>query len=508
MSVLLRKSKLPVFLFICSLSLYRCSSSPVAPASTGIIQGRVLNAANLSNPTPIAGASVWTAPVTRAVITDSLGRYTIDSFPAGQYTVAASQTGYVLGIDSITVSANTITTQDIYLEPGVIAIPAAPLIDTVAAGDSSVTVRWYPANGATSYKLYYKQGTTIDSVSGTPDTVVTGTAVTIRSLINDTMYAFAVIAVNTAGASPLSAVRTAKPGMGLAAPSVPVISIAAPGDGSVKVTWNSVTGATSYNLYYDTGAIVSKAGGTVAAGIASPILITGLTNQTQYAFAVSAVNSGGESGLSAVLTATPSAASAAATVTDTDGNVYHLDTIGAQVWMVENLRTTRFNDGTPIPLVTENVAWTALTTPGYCWNNNDSVANKGTYGALYNWYAVNTGKLAPKGWHVASDSEWGVLVITLGGDDSAAGKLKEAGTVHWLFPNTGATNITGFSALPGGFRYDYGAFAAMGVSGCWWSSTAFVATDSWCRSMDYSTAAVARADDYRTFGLSVRCVRD
>jgi uncharacterized protein (TIGR02145 family) len=96
-------------------------------------------------------------------------------------------------------------------------------------------------------------------------------------------------------------------------------------------------------------------------------------------------------------------------VTDKDGNVYHTVTIGTQTWMVENLKTTKYNDGTAIPFITDNSAWANLTTPGYCWYNNDSTTYKNMYGALYNWYAVSTGNLAPKGWHVATDAEWTTL---------------------------------------------------------------------------------------------------
>ena len=97
------------------------------------------------------------------------------------------------------------------------------------------------------------------------------------------------------------------------------------------------------------------------------------------------------------------------TVTDKDDNVYHTVTIGTQTWMAENLKTTKYNDGTAIPLVTDSTAWTSLLTPAYCWYNYDATTYKNTYGALYNWYAVNTGKLAPIGWHVATDAEWTTL---------------------------------------------------------------------------------------------------
>jgi uncharacterized protein (TIGR02145 family) len=206
------------------------------------------------------------------------------------------------------------------------------------------------------------------------------------------------------------------------------------------------------------------------------------------------------------VTATPN-------IMDIDGNIYHTVTIGAQVWMVENLKTTRYNDGAVIPLVTDSAAWAALTTPGYCWYNNDSASNANPYGALYNCYVVNTGKLAPAGWHVPTDAEWTVLTTYLGGDSVAGGPLKETGTTHWQSPNTGATNATGFSALPGGYRYSYGTlFNNVGSYGDWWSSTAAGAAGgepgSWNRIMYNDNASVSRGNFFNTSGFSVRCVRD
>ena len=194
-------------------------------------------------------------------------------------------------------------------------------------------------------------------------------------------------------------------------------------------------------------------------------------------------------------------------VTDIDGNIYHTVTIGTQTWMVENLKTTRYNDGTAIPLVTDNTAWAALTTPGYCWYNNDAATYKNTYGALYNWYTVNTGNLAPNGWHVATDAEWTVLTTFLGGENVAGGPLKEAGTTHWGSTNTGATNATGFSALPGGFRNSNGgSFSFIGYNGYWWLSTAYDAASSWVRHMSCDLAAVGRLYSNDAYGFSVRCV--
>jgi uncharacterized protein (TIGR02145 family) len=139
-------------------------------------------------------------------------------------------------------------------------------------------------------------------------------------------------------------------------------------------------------------------------------------------------------------------------ITDADGNYYNIVTIGTQTWMAENLETTKYNDGNNIPNISDNVAWSNLTTPGYCWYNNDDSTYKNLYGALYNWYTVNRGKLCPIGWHVPTDAEWTTLTTYLGGESVAGGRLKETGTMHWVSPNVGAINETGFTALPGSCR--------------------------------------------------------
>ena len=197
-------------------------------------------------------------------------------------------------------------------------------------------------------------------------------------------------------------------------------------------------------------------------------------------------------------------------VTDADGNVYSTVTIGTQVWMVENLKTTKFNDGTSIPLVTDNT-WGTLTTPAYCWYNNDE-SMKVVYGAVYNWFTVNTGKLAPKGWHVASDAEWSALIAFLGGEAIAGGKLKSVGTIEagtglWIEPNTGATNLSGFSAYPGGYRNSSG-FQQISMHGYWWTSTVNGATTSWVYDMSYDNAGAFRNFSAKTDGYHVRCVKD
>lgn len=148
--------------------------------------------------------------------------------------------------------------------------------------------------------------------------------------------------------------------------------------------------------------------------------------------------------------------------------------------MAENLKATRFNDATPITKVTDNKEWAHLTTPAYCWYDNDSVTYKMSNGALYNWFTVSTGKLCPAGWHVPTDLEWTTLIYYLGGNDVAFGKLQETGTTHWANQNPSATNSSGFTALPCGSREgnESTVFFDIGVYGNWWSSTKYpVAAD-------------------------------
>ena len=198
--------------------------------------------------------------------------------------------------------------------------------------------------------------------------------------------------------------------------------------------------------------------------------------------------------------------------TDGDNNNYPVVEIGTQTWMGENLKTTRYNDGTEIPLITGNTEWGNLITPAYCWYNNDESTYKNLYGALYNGYAASTGNLCPTGWHVPANDEWTQLNDYVGGNSEAGGKLKETGTSHWINPNTGAINETGFTALPGGLRQVYQSvvFYSVGLRGDWWSST-YPQSDYYDYSwhMYYTSSNATSSNNYaRKFGYSVRCVKD
>ena len=170
------------------------------------------------------------------------------------------------------------------------------------------------------------------------------------------------------------------------------------------------------------------------------------------------------------------------TCKDADGNVYKTVKIGTQVWMAENLKTTKYNDGAEIPNVTGNVEWSNLSTGAYC-NYNNADSNAVIYGRLYNWAAVGTGKLAPAGWHVATDEDYTILTNFLGGESAADGKLKETGTAHWVATNKSVDNSTGFTALPGGFRWIDGKFDKICYNGCWWTSSVNESATAWGRFM-------------------------
>lgn len=194
-------------------------------------------------------------------------------------------------------------------------------------------------------------------------------------------------------------------------------------------------------------------------------------------------------------------------VFDIDGNIYKTVKIGNQIWMTENLKSTQYNDGTIIPLVTGNSTWSMLNTPGYCWLWDDESSYKAIYGALYNWMAVNTGKLCPIGWHVPTDTEWTTLTTFLGGESVAGGKMKETGTSHWEM-NFGATNEVGFTGLPGGARNSNGSSLSVGTVGYFWSSTQSSTTTSWYRGLYNELKVVERQAFNKKYGLSVRCLKD
>lgn len=193
-------------------------------------------------------------------------------------------------------------------------------------------------------------------------------------------------------------------------------------------------------------------------------------------------------------------------VSDIDGNIYKTIKIDTMIWMAENLKTTKYNDGTAIPLVAGGSAWRALITPGYCWYNNRPAIYKSNFGALYNWFAVNTGKLCPVGWHVATNDEWLTLLTYLGGPDVAGSKLKESGTAHWTDNSIETTNSSGFTALPGG-QLTSQNFIGCCLWGKWWTATEYSYFLADIIIMGNGNNVLAQGNSINN-GLSVRCLRD
>jgi len=229
--------------------------------------------------------------------------------------------------------------------------------------------------------------------------------------------------------------------------------------------------------------------------------LTNLTLKTKYYLRAYATNKGGTSYGSTVTFTT-----LGNTVTDVDGNVYQTVQIGYQVWMAENLKTTKYRNNIALINSTNNSAWESNTSGAYCWYNNNEAQFKDDYGALYNWYAINNTGLAPEGWHIPSLDEWQTLINTVGSKTDAGAILKESGTSHWHGPNSESTNEFGFNALPGGFRDPCGMFMCYITSqgAYWWANN----SDAYFYSISNNSSSIIYGKYSKNAGHSVRCICD
>lgn len=193
------------------------------------------------------------------------------------------------------------------------------------------------------------------------------------------------------------------------------------------------------------------------------------------------------------------------TIVDIDGNNYKTIKIGTQTWMMENLKTTRYRNGSPIPNLADQLSWTSDLAGGYCTYDNN-LQNGTIYGKLYNWYAVHhVNGLAPTGWHIPTEAEWGVLYNYIGGTREAGKKIQDTNPVYWS-NHLIATNESKFSGLPGGSRNANGVFENLSTDGMWWTGTAnnllSVGYDL------YIKGYIERFEKDKKYGFSVRCIKD
>jgi uncharacterized protein (TIGR02145 family) len=398
--------------------------------------------------------------------------------------------------------------------PTVTSLPSTNINVNIATLNGSVNANYLSTVVTFEYGTSTSYGSAITATQS-PLTGSTNSNVSadITGLTAGTTYHYRIKAVNSLGTAYSDDITFITLG------NVPsVVTLASTTVTTTTATLNGVVNANylGSTVTFEYG--LTTGYGTTATATQSPVIgnantnvsasISGLSIGTTYHYRVKAVNSlGTVYGIDLTFSTVPT------TVNDVEGNTYNVIAIGGQIWMAENLKTTKYNDGTTVPNITDNTSWTTLITPAYCWYNND-ISNKTTYGALYNWYtvdAVSTGNknICPTGWHVPSDAEWTTLTNYLGGESIAGGKLKEIGTTHWESPNTGATNESGFTALPSGYRSFNGiTFDNLGLLSYWWSNIEADVNNSSVWYTLYSSSSMVSSIGKNKNGYSVRCLRD
>lgn len=321
--------------------------------------------------------------------------------------------------------------------------------------------------------------------------------------------AYATNSVGTAYGADLSFSTLGQAPSSLTQPATNITISDATLNGLVNANYLSTTVTFEYGLNSSYGQTALSIPGSVTGSSITTVSanISRLAAVTTYHFRVKTVNSLGTSYGSDALFTTPSTG----TVSDVEGNVYNALVIGTQVWMKENLRTTKYRNGDLIGTTspaTLNI--TGESSPKYQWACDGNESNVSTYGRLYTWYAATDSRnVCPTDWHVPSNAEWATLATYLGGEIIAGGKLKETGTTHWIAPNTGATNEFGFTALPSGYHHVEGPFQNISDHGYWWNSTEYSTTNAYNQNMYYNQSDLYRNFNYnKGYGFSVRCLRD
>ena len=395
-----------------------------------------------------------------------------------------------------------------------------PAVTTFTSSDlttSSVAVSASVNANHVSTTVSFEYGTSVNygnSIPATQSAVTGSSSVPVSAIITTlepgTTYHIRVKTENSIGITYSDGITVTTLGQtptAITSPATKLFSNSTYLNGSVNANYLSTTVTFEYGTTVSLGSTISAAQNPITGKTPATVraTITGLTDGITYYFRVIAENELGVS-YGDILTFVP--VEAPASVTDIEGNVYSVVQIGDQYWMAENLKTTRYNDNTAIPNITDGAAWIALSSPGYCWYNNDA-GYKDTYGALYNFYSVMTGKLCPTGWHVPGNTEFTTFTNYLGDINLAGGKIKETGTLHWDSPNTGATNETGFTALPAGNRNDDGTFSGIRLFEIWWTSTPYNELKPWYRSVGNTHSSVFVGNGSPNHrGFSVRCIKD
>jgi uncharacterized protein (TIGR02145 family) len=392
-------------------------------------------------------------------------------------------------------------------------VPGPPTSVVAIAGNASASVAFVaPTNNGGSAITGY---TVTSSPGGFTATSATS-PINVTGLTNGTAYTFTVVATNAIGnSSPSTASSAVTP----SAPTVPgpptsVTAVGGNAQATISFTAPASNGGSPITGY----TVTSSPGGITGTGSGSPITVSGLTNGTNYTFTVVATNAIGNSSPSTASSAvTPSAPfPCGTTVADIDGNTYNTVLIGSQCWTKENLKVTKYNDGSPIPDETANTAgWGGLAT-GARSDYTGAVSYIATYGYLYNWYAakgISTSgsttykNICPTGWHVPTDAEWIALETQLGGASVAGGKMKSTGTTLWSPLNIGGDDSSGFSALPGGVRNNVGVFSNVGQAALFWSDTLDSNGSPLRRLLSFVTTNTGIGGTFPVVGGSVRCLR-
>ena len=315
------------------------------------------------------------------------------------------------------------------------------------------------------------------------------------------VLAIALTAISIAGCGGSAVTSPVTPATGIAAtPAFSPISGTFTAPQSVTIS-DSTAGAA---IYYTTNGTTPT---TLSSVYSSAIPVSSTTTIEAMAVVSGYTNSAVASGTFTISSSPVPAPTR--TVTDVDGNVYGVILIGTQYWTQQNLKTTHFNDNSAIPLIADATTWGGLTTPAYGYYNFDEADHGPTYGALYNWYAVNTGKLCPAGWHVPTSDEWQTLFTYEGGINVAGGPLKATGATLWETPNTAATNASGFTGLPGGGIDGDGSSGHITQFGKFWSSSAGDAAElAIPYYFPYDNQGVGTDNYPYQGGLSIRCLQN